>query len=106
MFSALAKTGVTVVVTTGMDDRFNSLSFSHFENAFLADAIIALRYVEIKSSLSKVMAVVKVRGSNHSRDLRQYEITDQGIQLGEKLSDYEGLLSGHPTAISPLPGQA
>jgi circadian clock protein KaiC len=106
MFSALAKTGVTMVVTTGLDDRFNSLSFSHFENAFLADAIIALRYVETKSRLSKLMSVVKVRGSDHSRDLRQYEITDQGIELGEKMSGYEGLLSAHPTAVSPMPGQA
>lgn len=105
MLSELAKTGVTMLVTTGLDDRYQSLSFSPFENAFLLDAIISLRYVETKSRLNKVLSVVKVRGSDHSRDLRQYEITDQGIQIGERMADYEGLLSGHPTIVNQPPDQ-
>ena len=43
------------------------------------------------------MAVVKVRGSAHSDELREFEITDDGIVIGKAVRDYEGLLAGRPT---------
>jgi circadian clock protein KaiC len=42
------------------------------------------------------MAVVKVRGCDHSADLRQYVITDKGIEVDSKPTGYDGLLTGHP----------
>jgi circadian clock protein KaiC len=42
------------------------------------------------------MAVVKVRGSAHSNELRQFEITDEGIVIGNPVLGFEGLLSGQP----------
>jgi circadian clock protein KaiC len=100
----LAQGGVSVVVTTGLDDRFAEMSFSRFENAFLSDAIISMHYVETRGEIAKVLAVAKVRGSDHSKDLRRYEITEGGIEIGEKMSRYEGLLSGHPTVVDDLKG--
>ena len=45
------------------------------------------------------MAVVKLRGSAHSNELRQFEITDAGIIIGDPVRDYEGLLSGRATLV-------
>ena len=42
------------------------------------------------------MAVVKVRGSAHSDELREYCITQNGIEIGGRLADQEGLLGGRP----------
>ena len=43
------------------------------------------------------MAVVKVRSSQHSKDLREYEISeDGGVVIGRVLKGYKGLLTGHP----------
>jgi circadian clock protein KaiC len=97
ILAALAKTGASVVVTLGLEDRFTDMRFSQSDLSFLTDAVIALRYVEVESQLKKVMTVVKVRGSGHSDDLRQYQITDKGIEIGPRLEEYEGLLSGRPT---------
>jgi circadian clock protein KaiC len=101
LLDTLAKLGVTVVVTIGLEDRFTELRFSQADISFLTDAIIALRYVEREGSLAKFISVVKVRGSGHSRDLRQYEITDRGIEIGERPVQIEGLLSGHPSMRDP-----
>jgi circadian clock protein KaiC len=52
------------------------------------------------------MAVVKVRASAHSKELRTFEIGDGGIVVGERVANYRGLLSGSPQLIqsaSPLP---
>ena len=54
------------------------------------------RYIEIESRLKRVMAVVKVRGSAHSNELRQFEITAAGIVIGDPVPAYEGLLGGQP----------
>ncbi|MDB5774953.1 MAG: protein kinase [Herbaspirillum sp.] len=99
ILSSLATLGVTVVVTIGMEDRFTDLRFSQADTSFLADAIIAMRYVETKGCLTKAISVVKVRGSAHSTDLRQYEITDRGIEIDDQPMPYEGILSGHPSAV-------
>ena len=96
MVSALATTGVTVLMTSELEDRYDDLRFSPYGTAFLTDAIIVQRYIEVRSELRRVMAIVKVRASSHSNDLRQFTIDDRGIQIGEKLTDYAGLLGGRP----------
>ncbi|KRB93073.1 ATPase domain-containing protein [Noviherbaspirillum sp. Root189] len=98
ILTALAKTGVTVMLTLGMEDRFTEMRFSRSDLSFLTDAVMAMRYVAVEGKLTKVLAIVKVRGSNHSRELRQFEITDQGIEVGESMVAYEGVLSAHPSA--------
>ena len=104
MVAALATTGATVLMTSELEDRYDDLRFSPYGTAFLTDAIIAQRYIEIDSRLLRVMAVVKVRGSRHSNELRLFHIDDEGIQIGSRLVGYEGLLGGRPTRHGDLDG--
>ena len=97
MVSALAGTGATVVMTSELEDRYDDLRFSPYGTAFLTDAIIVQRYIEVDSRLQRVMAVAKVRASAHSNELRLFRIDDEGIQIGPMLDGYEGLLGGRPT---------
>jgi circadian clock protein KaiC len=106
MVSALAGTGATVLMTSELEDRYTDLRFSPYGTAFLTDAIIVQRYVELDSRLERVMAVVKLRGSAHSTDLRLFRIDDEGIHLGERLIGYTGLLAGQPVREAGLPAQA
>ena len=89
--------GVTVLMTSELEDRYTDLRFSPYGTAFLTDAIIVQRYIEVDSRLRRVMAVVKVRASAHSDELREFSIDDDGIHIGEMLPDQEGLLGGRPT---------
>ena len=52
------------------------------------------------------MAVVKVRGSAHKKELRAFEITEDGIVVGEALDGYVGLLTGHPEVTKRAPPAA
>jgi circadian clock protein KaiC len=97
MVAVLSDLGVTVLMTSELEDRYTDLRFSPYGSAFLTDAIIVERYIEIDSRLRRVLAVVKVRGSAHSDELREFEITDEGIVIGKAVRDYEGLLGGRPT---------
>jgi circadian clock protein KaiC len=97
MVSALASTGATVLMTSELEDRYDDLRFSPYGTAFLTDAIIVQRYIEVDSRLQRVMAVAKVRASAHSNALRLFSIDDEGIKIGPMLDGYEGLLGGRPT---------
>jgi circadian clock protein KaiC len=100
MVAVLSGLGVTVLMTSELEDRYTDFRFSPYGSAFLTDAIIVQRYIEVDSRLERVMAVVKVRGSEHSKAIRQYEITDSGIAIGEPVLGYEGLLGGRPKRAS------
>jgi circadian clock protein KaiC len=101
MVTALATTGATVLMTSELEDRYNDLRFSPYGTAFLTDSIIALRYIEVSSRLQRMLAVVKVRASAHSNELRVFTIEDDGIHIGKMLADHEGLLGGRPTRQHP-----
>ena len=96
MIAVLTGMGVTVLMTSELEDRYTDLRFSPFGSAFLADAIIMQRYIEVAGSFKRVLSVAKVRGSAHSKELRLFDITDDGIVLGAPLSGYSGILSGRP----------
>ena len=97
LVAALAHEGVSVLVTSELEDRYTDLRFSPYGAAFLTDAIVVQRYIEVGSRLLRVMAVVKVRASAHSNELREYSIDDNGIRIGAMLPEQEGLLGGRPT---------
>jgi circadian clock protein KaiC len=97
MVGALVATGVTVLMTSELEDRYTDLRFSPYGTAFLTDAIIVQRYIEVDSRLLRMMAVVKVRASAHSDELRVFSIDAGGIHVGEMLADRQGLLGGRPT---------
>jgi circadian clock protein KaiC len=97
MMGTLTGLGVTVMATVELADSYTDLRFSPQGIAFLTDAIIIQRYVEIDGTLRRALSVVKVRSSQHSKDLREYEISSEGgIVVGKALHGYEGLLTGSP----------
>jgi circadian clock protein KaiC len=97
MIFALTGIGVTILSTVEVDESFTEFPFSTYSISFLCDDIIRLRYVSIGAQLRKIMVVIKMRGGNHAKDIREYEITPNGVVILDKsLADYERLISGIP----------
>jgi len=101
MIGALTRTGVTIVSTVEVVESFTEMALSPYSISFLSDDIIRLRYVEIGGQLRKVLMVVKMRSGNHSKDICEYEITSEGLQIGPRLTGYRGLITGVPEALNP-----
>ena len=98
MIAELTGLGVTILMTSELEDRYTDLRFSPFGSALLADAIVMQRYIEIAGQFRRAISVVKVRGSAHSKDIRLFDITADGITIGETLSGYVGIMTGRPRA--------
>jgi circadian clock protein KaiC len=100
LVAELTGMGVTILMTSELEDRYTDLRFSPFGSAFLADAIVVQRYIEIAGQFKRAISVVKVRGCDHSKDIRLFDISDEGIIVGKALSEYAGIMTGQPT-VSP-----
>ena len=102
MIFALTAIGITILSTLEMPETFTELSFSSYSISFLTDDIIRMRYVEIDGELCQIMMVVKMRRTAHSREIRKYWITTDGIVIGERLKNYVDLITGIPQPVSVL----
>jgi circadian clock protein KaiC len=97
LVGSLTATGVTVFMTAEVSEAFREARFTSENVSFITDEILVQRYVEIKGALARVMAVIKMRGSEHSHEFRRYEVTPTGVVVGDTLKDYDGIITGVPT---------
>ncbi len=68
--------------------------------AFVTDSYTLMRYVEIDSAIERALLVLKLRGSAHAKDIRQYDITAKGLEVQQKFEGQQGLLSGSPQRMA------
>jgi len=68
--------------------------------SFLVDCIVVLKPVEIESSMRKALVILKMRGSDHDKRLREFEITPTGIKIESAFTEYEGVISGSPRRVA------
>jgi len=64
--------------------------------SFLADTVILLRFFESFGTVRQAISVVKKRRGAHERTLRELNIGPSGVQVGEVLQEFEGVLTGVP----------
>lgn len=68
--------------------------------SYLADAIILMRYFEAFGEVRQAISVVKKRGGQHERTIREFRLENGGIHVGEPLRQFRGVLAGTPTYIN------
>lgn len=89
---------LTALLTYELPDVIGgTLRISEYGLEFIVDCVILLRFVEVESSIKKALLVLKMRGSDHDKDLRELEITPKGIEIKTKFKGREGVISGTPT---------
>ena len=64
--------------------------------SFLADTVILLRFFEASGTVRQAISVVKKRRGAHERTLREMKIGSAGMQIGEILQEFQGVLTGVP----------
>jgi circadian clock protein KaiC len=74
----------------------SSYSVTQAGMSFLVDCLVLLKFVEINSSMKKALVIMKMRGSDHDKRLREYEITAHGVRVRAPFSGYEGIITGSP----------
>ncbi len=74
---------------------------SPIDMTYLADTVILFRYFEAMGEVKQALSVVKKRSGKHERTIRELRLGETGIQIGEPLRDFQGVLTGTPTYRGP-----
>ena len=62
----------------------------------LTDSIILLRYVEMYGEMRRGLTVLKMRGSQHDKNIHEFSIDQTGMHIGNAFRNVSGILAGNP----------
>ncbi|MEA5388265.1 ATPase domain-containing protein [Haloarculaceae archaeon H-GB11] len=94
--SYLRNEDVTTLLTAEVSRITGEFEATDQDVSYLADNLLFLRYLEYRGEMRKAIGVLKKRASDFERTLREFEITDDGVTVGEPLTDLRGILEGTP----------
>jgi len=92
---------ITGLFTSTTASLMGGSSITETHISTLTDSIILLRYVEMFGEMKRGMTVLKMRGSLHDKDIREFQIDKSGMHLGRPFRNATGILSGAPIHLSP-----
>lgn len=96
LLSYLGAKGVISLLILGQHGVTGDIR-SDVDLSYLADTVMQLRYFEAHGEVRQAISVIKTRTSRHERTIREFQITEAGLHVGEALTDFQGVLTGVPT---------
>jgi circadian clock protein KaiC len=98
LLSYLGQLGVITILTVTQSGMVGSTP-APVDTTYLADNVILFRYFEAAGRVRRALSVVKKRNGPHEITIREMELSPGGIQIGEPLADFHGVLTGVPTFV-------
>ncbi len=92
---------ITGLFTSTTESLMGGSSITESHISTLTDSIILLRYVETFGEMKRGITVLKMRGSMHDKDIREFTIDGEGMHLGRAFRHVTGILAGTPVHVSP-----
>lgn len=92
----LGQKGVVTLVTVAQHGMMGVAMNTPVDVSFLADTVILLRFFEAAGRVRQAISVVKKRGGAHERTLREMKLGPGGMEIGEVLEEFQGVLTGVP----------
>jgi circadian clock protein KaiC len=86
---------VTAVVTEELPLFHPDIDMPNPELANVVETVILLRYVELGSQLHRLISIMKMRESRYDTSLREFRITDEGLEVAASFESAEAILTGH-----------
>ncbi|HZZ91548.1 MAG TPA: ATPase domain-containing protein [Usitatibacter sp.] len=92
----LGEKGVATVLIGAHQGLIGAQMQTPIDASYLADAVVLLRYFETRGEVRQAISVMKKRGGNHERTIREFRLEPGGIKVGDPLTQFRGVLSGVP----------
>jgi circadian clock protein KaiC len=98
LLAFLGQKGVATIMTVTQAGMVGSMN-SPVDTTYLADNVVLFRYFEASGWVRRALSVVKKRNGHHERTIRELDMDENGIKIGEPLSEFHGILTGVPSYI-------
>jgi circadian clock protein KaiC len=106
LLTYLGQRGVVTILVGVQQGMLGGSMTTALDASYLADNVMLLRYFEYDGEVKQAVSVFKKRGSLHERTIRQFSMSERGIQVGAVLRGFRGILTGVPVYIGGGPESA
>ncbi len=96
LLSYLGQKGIVTILILGLHGVTGDIR-SDIDISYLADTVLQLRYFEAHGEVRQAISVIKTRTARHERTIREFQITEHGLAVGETLRSFQNVLTGVPT---------
>jgi len=105
LLSYLGENSVATILVGAHQGLIGMQMNAPVDASYLADAVLLLRYFEDRGRIRQAISVIKKRGGEHERTIREFRLFEGRIHVGEPLHGFRGVLTGIPTLegqVEPL----
>ncbi|WP_165226422.1 ATPase domain-containing protein [Aquisphaera insulae] len=100
LFSYLNQKGVTTMMVVAQHGMVVSAGAAgDVDVSYLADTVLLFRYFEARGEIKQALSVFKKRTGEHERTLRELRISREGVEVGEPLREFRGIMTGVPQYV-------
>jgi circadian clock protein KaiC len=99
LLSYLNHKEVTTFMVLAQSGVIGNQMRSPIDVSYIADNVLLFRYFEAEGAVRQAVSVVKRRNGRHERTIRELRMSSNGIEIGEPLKQFQGVLTGVPTYI-------
>ncbi|GAA4338006.1 ATPase domain-containing protein [Variovorax defluvii] len=99
LLTYLGQCGVATMLVGAQHGLIGTQMQTPVDASYLADSVVMLRYYEDEGEVRQAISVLKKRGGAHERTIRAFSLGQEGIQIGEPLRNFRGILTGVPIPI-------
>jgi circadian clock protein KaiC len=96
LLTYLGQQGVATVLVAAQHGLIGGHMSAPVDASYLADAVLLLRYFEAEGQVRQAISVIKMRGGDHERTIREFKMNAGRLTIGEPLQGYHGVLTGVP----------
>jgi len=97
LLAYLGQAGVATILIAAQQGLIGSNMQSPVDASYLADSVVLMRYFEARGEVRQAVSVMKKRGGPHERTIREFRFAPDGLQVGEPLREFRGVLTGVPS---------
>ena len=96
LLTYLGQKGVVSLMILGLHGVMGDIR-SDVDLSYLSDSVAQLRFFEANGEVRQAISVIKTRTAQHERTIREFQIGENGLNVGEPLRQFQGVLTGVPT---------
>jgi circadian clock protein KaiC len=104
LLTYLGQQGVVTLMSVTQSGMLGNNMSSPVDTTYLADNVILFRYFEYRGEVRRAISVVKKRNGKHERSIRELHVTEHGLDIGEPLTAFQGVLTGVPSYLGGSEG--
>jgi len=96
LLAYLSQRNVATILVSAHQGLLGGPMITTVDATYLADAVILMRFFEMRGEIRQAVSIVKKRGGRHERTIREFTLEEGQIQVGKALTEFRGVLTGVP----------